>query len=408
MNYKKSETHYWNKLKVIFSLFIVIFFIHNSCFAQNFEWAKNYDEVGATWSEFIVVKKNNLYGAVDKNGEIKIPLIYENKFTQFPPFIVQKEGKFGLVDRENKTLIPFEYDDIKKDKLNEDVKYRIKQNGLWGVIDNDFNLILPPKYEDIELNPFQANKNYAIVAKDFYWGLIDRNEKFIIPAEYESVTLFDENGLASIKKDGKWGKIDSDGNIKLKPTYPNLTSLKGYKSGNNPPKNPYYIVFDSQGKAGVLNPGLQSIIPVKYDKIESLSDDFLLVVNKDLYDEKCGVYSFAGNKVFLAPKFKKKDIEQHDDFVYVFESGAPSVYNKDGKMIIPKNKYLLGDLVENKFFEAKVRSGSGGWGEITASGTNKSKDEEVVLDVNGDVIFSSKSGVKNKTAYNEYQQLKNK
>ena len=55
--------------------------------------------------------------------------------------------------------------------------------------------------------------------KDGKWGFVDKNNNVKIDYQYDKVTELNELGFAGIKKDGKWGVIDKDGNIILEPTY---------------------------------------------------------------------------------------------------------------------------------------------------------------------------------------------
>ena len=65
---------------------------------------------------------------------------------------------------------------------------------------------------------FPDNKLFA-AEKEGRWGFIDKNNNVKLDYQYDKVTELNELGFAGIKKDGKWGVIDKDGNIILEPTY---------------------------------------------------------------------------------------------------------------------------------------------------------------------------------------------
>ena len=50
-------------------------------------------------------------------------------------------------------------------------------------------------------------------------SLENKNNNVKIDYQYDKVTELNELGFAGIKKDGKWGVIDKEGNIILEPTY---------------------------------------------------------------------------------------------------------------------------------------------------------------------------------------------
>ena len=50
-------------------------------------------------------------------------------------------------------------------------------------------------------------------------GIVDKNGNVKVQNEYEMVTEFNQYGFAGIKKDGKWGVIDQEGNVVQEPIY---------------------------------------------------------------------------------------------------------------------------------------------------------------------------------------------
>ena len=62
------------------------------------------------------------------------------------------------------------------------------------------------------------NNIYASKLDD-KWGFVDLRNNVIVPYEYDEVTELNEYGFAGVKKDGKWGVINSNGEIILEPTY---------------------------------------------------------------------------------------------------------------------------------------------------------------------------------------------
>ena len=65
---------------------------------------------------------------------------------------------------------------------------------------------------------FPNNTLYAS-EKDGKWGFVDNNNNVKIDYQYDKVTELNELGFAGIKKDGKWGVIDRDGNVIIQPIY---------------------------------------------------------------------------------------------------------------------------------------------------------------------------------------------
>ena len=57
------------------------------------------------------------------------------------------------------------------------------------------------------------NLNLYVYKEDDKWGYKSRDGEIIITAEYDFVTELNEYGFAGILKDGKWGVINSNGEI---------------------------------------------------------------------------------------------------------------------------------------------------------------------------------------------------
>lgn len=61
-----------------------------------------------------VVRKNGLYGAIDTNGDVRVPFIYNYMSDYSGLAMVNKNGKFGFVNEKGDVVIPIEYDDASR------------------------------------------------------------------------------------------------------------------------------------------------------------------------------------------------------------------------------------------------------------------------------------------------------
>ena len=66
--------------------------------------------INSSKKETFTVKKNNVYGCIDRNGQIAVPFEYEQALANTYDVIpVKKDNKWGAVTPDNKVLIPTEY-----------------------------------------------------------------------------------------------------------------------------------------------------------------------------------------------------------------------------------------------------------------------------------------------------------
>lgn len=129
-----------------------------------------YDEMINLYKGFAIVRNDELYGVIDKNGQEVIPLEYSNLRFMGHYFQGKINGKNVILDKNN-------------DILN----------------DSDFDLI-ERSFEG--MISFQLNGKY---------GFMDKSFKEKIKPMYDEVGNFSE-GVAPVKLNGKWMFIDYDGN----------------------------------------------------------------------------------------------------------------------------------------------------------------------------------------------------
>ncbi len=63
----------------------------------------------------------------------------------------EKDNKWGLINVNGKTILPFEYEEIKLDNwVNSPKPYAlVKKSGKWGMVDTTGKAILECKYKSI-------------------------------------------------------------------------------------------------------------------------------------------------------------------------------------------------------------------------------------------------------------------
>lgn len=115
---------------------------------------------------------------------------------------------YGFVNLKGEEQIPVEYDDIYSFENGITVA---KRHGCYGIIGDNNNIVVPfsMTYPDV-----RSLRNGYATMKDASgkWGAIDSCGQVVIPCEYDSLIVFDQNGIARVKKDGEEFMIDTNGN----------------------------------------------------------------------------------------------------------------------------------------------------------------------------------------------------
>ena len=192
----------------------------------------------------ISIDTNDKYGVISKDGTT----IIENKYNYIQYlfdnyFIVGGDsGKSGIINDKGEELLPINYEVIQKidnsdiiqamtgntlELYNKQISKIVSmENGKLDINNNYIKVYSTTQTEYVGLDGslksdfdiFPDNTLFAS-EKDGMWGFVDKNNNIKVNYQYEKVTELNELGFAGIKKDGKWGVIDKNGNVILEPTY---------------------------------------------------------------------------------------------------------------------------------------------------------------------------------------------
>ena len=202
-----------------------------------------YDDAGSFKEGLARIKKDEKWGAINKTGEVVIPLIYEDIGSLCEGMVcIKQEGKWGFVDKTSKMIIPPIYKQV---GFFEEGLAPVQSSGSynnWGYIDKTGTVIITFTYDragifreglaPIDLNSELCfiNKTGKIIIKGRA-RFIDRvsgketSQSYGIPF-YEDIDAFYE-GLARIKKDGRWGFIDKTGSMIISAVYDYVENFNG-------------------------------------------------------------------------------------------------------------------------------------------------------------------------------------
>lgn len=217
-------------------------------------------------SEFESFVSNGRYGAKLKSGNV---VIISPTFDNYFMFkngvaVVLKNNKYGAINKLGELVLPIEYDYL--GEFNESLA-RIKINGKWGYVDVNNRVIIPCQYE----NAGNFNMGVASVQDKGLWFYIYANNKLaILPRNsYKYVGDFIE-GLALVCNNyNQYGFIDMKGEEVIKCIYQKA----------NPFRNERAIVLIN-GKYGFIDYEGKLVIPAKYCNAHDFDDCGLAMVTK--------------------------------------------------------------------------------------------------------------------------------
>src|SRR5690606_16505771 len=199
----------------------------------------------------------NKFGIIDENGKTIIPFEFEElrAFDGEETSIAKKNGKYGIINFQNQELVAFENDEVSSSKFSE--TFVVKQQNKYGLLDKQGKKIVDFVFEDLQPCYYDENNKFIIKTKGKY-GIIDISGKEIIPAEYDEISNWVEYGHEAhfVSKDKKKGMFSREGKQLIPTIYDELDYLT-----NN------LIVVSQNKKYGIVNISNKVIIPLKYDQI---------------------------------------------------------------------------------------------------------------------------------------------
>jgi hypothetical protein len=157
----------------------------------------------------VVVKGNSNDIYLDKNGSQAIRFEYEQcgSFSEGLAYVLI-DNSFGYIDKNGNVKISCKYDGANDFSCG---RAKIAINGKLGFIDKYGNVVIRPQFNTYNVGQkFSEGLIEIKGSSSNEWGFIDVNNDLIIPFFYEKAHSF-QNGLASVKKNGRWGFINKEG-----------------------------------------------------------------------------------------------------------------------------------------------------------------------------------------------------
>lgn len=238
-------------------------------------------------NNIIVLQQNAKQGVYDLEGNMILPIQYENVTFAGKYLNANKDGKLLVFDAAGKLQSEDSYKSV--DSVANG-KYSITTNrdNQYGVIDSNKTNILENKYSYIEY----AFDNYFIVSLGGKSGVIDGNNNIIIPAEKDIVQnirgtnmiqIIDSSTNTSEIYNKKMEKVSTqkDARIYIKNNYIEIASANNIEyfdfDGNKQDANKIYpenkmFAKQQDGKWGYVDKDGNTVVEFKYEMATDINE----------------------------------------------------------------------------------------------------------------------------------------
>ena len=353
----------------------------------------------------MVCGENIIQQLLDKNLINNIADIYELNFEDIAS--LKKNGKKfaqNLIDSINKSKENYELEKISNEDINY---YKIMSNGKSGIIDKTGKVIIEPKYNTIKLpNPkkpiFICIYDYNAVSGEYKTKVLNEKNEEILK-NYENVNTIDikevvssipyEKTVLQYQKDGKYGIINFEGKIIIKPIYEEIRNMP-YREGE--------LIVKKQGKYGVVSINGGKLLDCKYDYITGDNyyseekkyelDGYIVGINNE--DGKMQ-YGYINNKreqildVEFDKIYRMNDVKDDENIYLLAEKDGKIQLYKNNKLLLDNNYQSINYSEDSKLL---ILQKDGRYGVTDLNGKQILSVDYEQIRIPGDYIIAIKDG----------------
>ena len=269
----------------------------------------------------MVDKGKDLNGFLRKDGSSVLPCIYESVFIpkQLNYIHVKKDGKEGTFNFDGDVVIPLKYDEVFIHMLEKHDYCDVKVNGKSGLYHiKKKRELLPCIFDYISYE--ESMRGFKVELNEKY-GLFSAEGKELIPCKFDILSYNEKTGFIEVTKNEKEGLYNVDGKEIIPCIFDHISyeeDMRGFEVEQNE-------------KYGMLNMEGKEILPCIYDFIYTSDGDFIKVE----LNEKQGLYSIKDKKFLFNCEYEDLSVPSEDLILFRKKKKEKYGYmDLNGKIVI--------------------------------------------------------------------------
>lgn len=271
------------------------------------------------------------------------------------------------------------------------------ENNKWGVIDENGDIVIDPSYEEMIIIPdnktdiFLCTYDVNYDTGEYATKALNRENKEVftdytkveaISNHDENNTLWYEDNVLKVQKDGKWGAINFEGNTVLPTEYDSIEAIPGVENALRIQKDGKYGVADREGRI---------ILDTNYAEITNLGK-----TNRDGYIVKddTGLYGIvdSSKKVILQNQYQEIEKIYGNDLYVVTQDGKQKVVNNNGEDILTQGFEQIAGILKTKD-QGVIYISNGKYGVMNLAGeVNIEAQYDNLVEAKANVFIATKEG----------------
>lgn len=317
--------------------------------AGNALTVKNYDHIGPYNGRYFPVRHRGFWGLIDQNGKEIVACVHDSIVQQLHERVVVKfKGSYGIISTDENWIVtpqPNKLQLIRDDRYlelapktnflkspggqiiyftdnpfelrNDHLLEHLPSGATWKIDMNGVIVDRTLQPENVE-EVFPESEGLRAIRKDERYGFIDSRGRLRIANRYEDVRAF-SGTLAAAKIRGKWGFINHEDRIAIQPVYDEVSA---FRDG--------FALVKQKNLFGIVDTNGKLLLPVRYDSIITLPGKRFQVLQNGLW----GLADATG-KMIINPKFDRVT-DLNNGYVIIQREGKFGLLNLHGVSTIPQ------------------------------------------------------------------------
>jgi hypothetical protein len=329
-----------------------------------------------------IVKTGEKFGMINGKGEILIPVQYEGVFYENSTLVSYKQNeKFGFYNSDGKKLTDARYDEVKISDSRPG--YYVRVGNLWGFFDEEGYVdLIPAQYDDIGRFTSYNNKTFerVILKKGGqYWVSDSKLNLTAISKDYQYIGQY-RDGLAAFVKNGKMGFMNEFMKEVIEPLYDGDVLATTFFNRR--------VVVKKNGKYGVVDTTGNEKVPFLYDWIS----------NPEEYDWSQGAYGYQ----YCFKKDQKYGFFSEDKGKEWTPNLFDEVYFEQEQIgTKTKDSFIVGEMPNERIIVKQ----NGKWGAIDERGLMSIPFENEQVLPDGKTIKDGKEGYGSTVRFDQVNHL---
>lgn len=348
---------------------------------NNIDSKKTYEIAKIEEYNYFVLRQDDKYGVIDRQGNILINPTYAEVKIPNPEkavFVCKEENdNIKILNNNNEELMteyeqiePIKLKNIQSDLMYEKSVLKYKKDNKYGLINFEGKEITKPEYDEIDSLGYKEGE--LLVKKDNKYGIMNINGYLMIPTEYDQISVdkyyTDENSykdagyIVSITTNEgyRYGYINKDGKKLLETEYNELSRINEIENSQD-----VYILCAKNGQYGI-NKNEENIISNEYQSITYNEANNIFIVERS---KKYGVRNINGKEIIPV---EYSQIDTTGIYIYAQNQEENKVFNSLGEeQNISSNIEILN--TDNENYRIKIDSTNG-----TKYGVVNKNNEQII------------------------------